>query len=89
MKNVWFVYQCWTEDRLYKTGLTREEAYEAQNELNSLIESGACGDGCAVIGCLTDPDELHVCKRLGIETDFYTVQQILADMAEGLIANDL
>ena len=85
MKKTWFVYQCWIDDRLYKDGLSHEEAVEAQKELNRLIESGACGDGEAVIGCLEDPANEWLCKRLGIYMDFVTVQQILADMAKGLI----
>lgn len=77
--NTWFVYQSWTDDRLYAKGLTAKEATEKQAELDRLIESGACGDGCAVCGNLTNPTNRWLCERLGILDEFYTIQQMLAD----------
>lgn len=62
----YFVYQCWTDEKLYKSGLTYEEACEAFDELNHLIESGCCGDGCAVLGDLNDPSDIYVAQRLGL-----------------------
>lgn len=79
ISNIYFVYQCWSDDKLYKTGLTRQEAIDAQNELNCLIESGCCGEGEAVIGRLDDSTNYWLCKRLGILMDFYTIQQMKAD----------
>lgn len=62
----WFVYQCWTDEKLYASGLTSEGAEEAQAELNRLIENGCCGDGCAVCGCLSHERDRFVAKRLGL-----------------------
>ena len=63
-----FIYQCHMDGRetLYKSGLDQEEANEAQRSLDSLIESGCCGDGCAVQGCLDREDDFFVAQRLGL-----------------------
>lgn len=67
--NSFFVYQNWTDEKLYKSGLTQAEAYAAFDELDSLIESGCCGDGCATVGNTFDPGDYWVCKRLGLVPD--------------------
>ena len=64
-----FVYQNWTDEKLYKSGLTQREAYEAFDELDRLIESGSCGDGCATLGNTFDPGDYYVCLRLGLVPD--------------------
>ena len=79
IKNHYFVYQNWYEEKLYANALTASEATEAFNQLNRLIESGGCGDGCAAVGSLTDKNNRWLCERLGILMDFYTVQQMIAD----------
>lgn len=66
-ENSFFVYQCWTKDTLYKSGLTEQEAQEAREDLNSLIESGACGDGEALVGNTFEPGFYYVCERVGLE----------------------
>lgn len=65
-KHDWFVYQNWVSESLYASNLTSEEAEESQAELNRLIESGCCGDGCACCGQLSEPSDYHVSKRLGL-----------------------
>ena len=66
MKKTYFVYQAWTEETLYRANLTYEEANEAFDTLNNLIESGCCGDGCAVVGNLEEPSDYYVAQRLGL-----------------------
>lgn len=65
-QNDYFVYQSWTDEKLYSKGLSKEKADEDFNALNRLIESGCCGDGCACIGRLSEPTDFHVSKRLGL-----------------------
>ena len=66
MTDSYFVYQAWTEDRLYAAGLTKEDAAERAGELDRLIASGCCGNGCAVIGNLLDESDFLVAQRLGL-----------------------
>lgn len=67
-KKTWFVYQAFMNgsEKLYKSGLTDLEADAAQAELDRLIESGSCGDGCAVCGDLDEETDVYVAKRLGL-----------------------
>lgn len=53
-------------ETLYKSSLNQEEANEAFDSLNSLIESGCCGDGCAVVGSLEREDDIFVAQRLSL-----------------------
>lgn len=64
----YFIYQSHSDGKetLYKNNLSYEEADEAFRSLNSLIESGCCGDGCAVQGCLDREDDFFVAQRLGL-----------------------
>lgn len=66
MTGSYFVYQAWTEDRLYASSLTEEDAAERAGELDRLIASGRCGNGCAVIGNLLDESDFLVAQRLGL-----------------------
>ena len=63
MAKNFFVYQNWTGEKLYKSGLTEVEAEKAYNELDRLIKNGS-GNGCACIG--NTEDDHHVAKRLGL-----------------------
>ena len=60
-----FVYQNWTTEKLYKSGLTEMAAYYAAAELDSLIKNGH-GNGCACVGNIADESDYHVAKRLGL-----------------------
>jgi len=68
-----FVYQCWTDEKLYKSGLSYKEAMDAMDELNRLIESGCCGDGCACYGSTDCFDDLWVAIRLGLVDCGHTI----------------
>lgn len=65
-KKTFFVYQNWTDEKLFKSGLTREEANEEAEFLDRLIEDGCCGNGCACIGDTDDPGSYNLCLRLGL-----------------------
>lgn len=62
----YFVYQNWTNETLYSKNKSFQEAEVDFNTLNSLIESGSVGDGCACIGRLSEPTDFNVAKRLGL-----------------------
>lgn len=68
MAKTYFVYQCFMSgaEKLYKSGMTDVEATKAWSELDRLIESGCCGDGCAVVGDLNEPSDKWVAQRLGL-----------------------
>ena len=68
MAKTYFVYQCFMDGRekLYKSGMTDVEAQQAYDELDTLIASGACGDGCAVVANLEEESYHWVAKRLGL-----------------------
>lgn len=63
-----FVYQCHMDghETLYGSGYDQNEANEASRSLDSLIESGCAGDGCAVQGSLDREDDFFVAQRLGL-----------------------
>lgn len=65
-ENDYFVYQNWTDEKLYSKGLSREDADKDFEALNRLIESGSCGNGCACIGRLSEPTDYLVAMRLGL-----------------------
>ena len=65
-QNDYFVYQNWTDEKIYSKGLSYEDAERDFNALNRLIESGSCGNGCACIGRLYDPADYLVAMRLGL-----------------------
>ncbi|MDX9696245.1 MAG: hypothetical protein RBT49_10690 [Bacteroidales bacterium] len=65
-ENDYFVYQLWTKETLFSKHRTQQEANEDFNTLNNLIESGCCGDGCACIGRLSDPNDYNVANRLNL-----------------------
>lgn len=64
----YFIYQAHTDGRetLYRSNLSHEQADEAFNTLEHLIESGSVGDGCAVQGSLDRKDDFYVAQRLGL-----------------------
>ena len=68
-----FVYQNWTDEKLYKSGLTYKEAMDAMSELDRLIESGCCGDGCACYGSTDNLDDIYVAIRLGLVKCGHTI----------------
>lgn len=85
-----FIYQCHTDGKetLYKSGLNRDEAEEAFNSLNLLIESGCCGNGCAVQGSLDREDDFFVAQRLGlIDKSFRSWEDYMETMEN--VASDL
>lgn len=57
---LFFVYQCHMDghETLYGSGYDQNEANEASRSLDSLIESGCAGDGCAVQGSLDREDDI-------------------------------
>ena len=88
MRKSYFVYQCWEKETLYASGLTLDEAKEAQASLDRLIETGVCGDGCAVIGNLESESDFFVARRLGlINESFLSWDDYICTMDD--IASDL
>lgn len=84
----YFVYQNWTTEKLYASGLTYKEANEKFNELNHLIESGCFGDGCATIGNLEDESDFFIAQRLGlIDKSFSSWEDYMETMDN--VASDL
>lgn len=65
-KNDFFVYQDWTHEELYASGLTYQEALDAQSTLDNLIERGYCGSGAACIGQVSYSEDKYVAQRLGL-----------------------
>lgn len=64
--NDYFVYQNWIDETLFASNLTFEDAIRKQGELDSLIEAGYCGSGCACIGRVSDPGDYWTAKRLNL-----------------------
>lgn len=84
----YFVYQNWTTEKLYASGLSHEEAVEKFDMLNHLIESGCCGDGCATIGNLEDESDFFVAQRLGLIDKSFTSWEDYMETMDN-IASDL
>lgn len=65
-KNDWFVYQNWDNEILYAKNLSESEVDSTMKELDNLIKSETCGNGCACAGRISEPSDYQVCKRLDL-----------------------